>query len=246
MKTENLIVKYVFFLTLFVLLVLIILHWETYYSSRGNTLSTLKVEEYKKFLLKKYPNLPITSEISERMSIHDHLKEDDVVLEIGGNIGGVSSLIAIMLKNPRNLVVVDPLKANCHYLSKLGKSLNAEFNVFHGVVIGNEKNKLNCIGPDKVGSYVNCFPSNNPETINYRIKDLEHLFNINFSAIVIDCEGCYTSFFKDILDSSTIKKIFIEWDGAFIEKDILNSGFKHIGQYSHVELDKGVSVYEKI
>src|SRR5579871_5582123 len=49
-----------------------------------------------------------STEIPERLAAHKHIDKNDVILEIGGNIGGVSAVIADILKDGSNLVVLEP------------------------------------------------------------------------------------------------------------------------------------------
>ena len=59
-----------------------------------------------------YKDIPACNECGERLNILKHLQSSDVVLEIGGNIGSSSFVIADKILNPEsNLVVVEPSKS---------------------------------------------------------------------------------------------------------------------------------------
>jgi hypothetical protein len=165
------------------------------------------------------------------------------VLEIGANIGGVSTLIASMLTNSQNLVSIDPLLTNCNHLVTLGTSLGVPFNVFCGVVKGPVS--IQCEGKQVLSGYVECKPCDSPTTVNLTIKELQELYNIEFTAVIIDCEGCYKSIFPQIFELKAIKQIQIEWDGEFMEEDVLKEGFYLAETYYHQYLDKGVRVYKR-
>ena len=201
------------------------------------------LKSYVQLVKSKYPELPATGEVSERAAVLEHIRPHDVVLEIGANIGGVSSLLASVLESPRTLVSVDPLAANCQYLTELGKSIEKPFHVFHGVVKG--PIGIECLGENKVGAYCKCEPSDSPTTENLTILDIEDRYKLNFTALVIDCEGCYESLMPQILNVSSLKQIQIEWDGTFMEKDILNAGYSLIATYYHQYLKNGVRVYKR-
>ena len=59
-------------------------------------------------------------EAVERIVVLNHISPDDVVLEIGANIGGVSTLLASMLSDPKRLISVDPHQGNCTFLKNEG------------------------------------------------------------------------------------------------------------------------------
>jgi FkbM family methyltransferase len=202
----------------------------------------LQGQKYRELVFARYPNIPHSGEVAERMAVLNHINPSDKVLEIGANIGGVSTLIASMLNNPKHLVSVDPLQANCKFLTELGSNLQKNFNVFCGVVKGPKE--IECFGPNKVGSSVKCVPrSTSGVTENLSLKDIQTKYNIEFTAAVIDCEGCYEHIFPQLLTSTTIKQVQIEWDGKFMEKDLIMAGFTLKANYEHEYLEKGVSVY---
>jgi hypothetical protein len=201
------------------------------------------IKGYRDVVFSRFPLLPDSSESSERLAVLEHISPRDYVLEIGANIGGVSSLLINILENPSQLVSIEPLAANCEYLQELGRTTNKVFNVFHGVVKG--PYLINCSGPNVPGSYVNCSISEEPQTVNLTLTEIQSKYNIIFSAAVIDCEGCYASIMQQILNLESIKQIQIEWDGEFMEKDILNSGFSLIANYTHMFIQRGVSVYKR-
>jgi hypothetical protein len=194
------------------------------------------LDAYKHIVNTKYPNLPESDEVSERMAIMTHLPPGRV-LEIGGNVGGVSSLIHEM---GNELVVVEPSTYSCDHLRALGPRAH----VFEGVVRGEGDTLLQC-STEELGEYCVCEESEHPSTRNTTIADLEAKYG-QFTSIVIDCEGCYTSFFADILGSTSIKQVQIEWDGQFLEDALLRSGYVLSGVFEHVNIEQGVRVYDKV
>ena len=203
------------------------------------------IEGYKNIIRKRFPILPESLEAAERMAVMNHISSDDVVLEIGANIGGVSTLLATILSDPNHLVSVDPHKGNCKFLKQEGIRIGKPFNVFNGVVKG--PTLLSCTGSKQVGSYVKCTPCSNSscETENLSILQLEERYGLVFTAIIIDCEGCYESLMPQILGHRSIQQIQIEWDGPFMENDIIRAGYTHVDTYTHLNLYRGVRVYKK-
>lgn len=194
---------------------------------------------------KLFPNLPPSEELPERMAVLKHLNPQARVLEIGANKGGVSSLIASVLETSTNLVAVEPILSTCQGLEDLGKQMGKPFNVFCGVLRGKSSSFVECSG--QKDSYAKCIPSTElSKTENLTLDQLEIKYGLTFDTIVIDCEGCYSSFLQDILDRKSIQQIQIEWDGPFQEKQIIENGFKLIAKYNHHILPMGVRVYERI
>ena len=196
-----------------------------------------------------FSHLPNTSEVPERLAVYDHLDKKDVVLEIGGNIGGVSAVIATLLENPKNLVVIEPSKSAVEELIKLKTFIKKDFNIFNGILtIKNQR--INCSQPNK-GGYSECKPVSNSETLtilNKTFYEIQAMYNLIFDTLVIDCEGCYESIFKDSIESgwlNQICKIIIEWDGEYMEKLLLDNGFKLIDYKEHSVIANGVKTYVK-
>lgn len=186
-----------------------------------------------------FSQLPKTEEIAERLSIYNRLTKNDVVLEFGGNIGGVSSLIATII-NPKNLVVIEP---NEQAVKKL-KHLNLSINIFEGVIYDG-KNKINCYPGNNF--YSNCkIDTNITDTVNKTFEELEQIYDLKFNTLVIDCEGCYEYLFKYLVDKNlliNIDKIFIEWDGEFLESFLEDNNFVLVDYIPHILLPNGVRTY---
>jgi len=204
------------------------------------------MEIIKKIHSNLFHNFQSSSEISERIGIVNNLNSDDIVLEIGGNKGGVSEVIASVLKNPLNLVVVEPNKKSCQYLDRLMVKKKKKINIFNGVVCDGVQ-KLECSQPESIDGYCDCKMVKHPDsTDNKTILEIEKIFNLKFNVLVIDCEGCYENIFKylrkhDLLKN--IQKIFIEWDGKFKECFLEKNGFILIDYIKHSSLKKGVRTY---
>ena len=69
------------------------------------------------------------------MNAYNNIIETDIVLEIGGNIGSTSLIIADKLSNSKNLVVIEPSKKATKQLRKNKKQHNHNFNIFEGCSI---------------------------------------------------------------------------------------------------------------
>lgn len=189
-----------------------------------------------------FRNLDDSEEIPERISAYYYIEPNDVVLELGGNVGGVSQVIASKLKNPSNLVVIEPGYKEVRKLKELAGYYG--FNIYNGPIVSTGVNVL--CKYENANSYINCKKVHFPVKNNITFSRLQKLFGLRFNVLVIDCEGCYEDILEEGLNTDLfdgIEKILIEWDGTFMEKQILDAGFVLVDILPHKGLEKGVRVY---
>lgn len=140
-----------------------------------------------------------------------HIEPDAKVLEIGGNIGRNSLIIASLLNNQENLVV---LETNKTFFEQLEFNRQINKYSFNTENAGLSNHKLiqrgwNTFTIDKNDPTPDGFVEVN--TISY--KDLINKYKIKFDTLVLDCEGAFYYIVKDmpeILDN--IKLVIIEND----------------------------------
>ena len=180
------------------------------------------------------------------------LRHDDCVLEVGGGIGMVSTMVQQILvgASKANHVVVEAQKQLCTIIHQNRLLHHSQFTAHHGALskaaiyscaetlLNGEKSKngrewmFNAIshvaGEDKVK-----IPSLTP-------ADLRKSVNTNFTALVVDCEGAFPGIVRDfpqILHG--IRVIYVEQDGDKVEfdaleKKILKEGLvKVLSAYKH-------------
>jgi FkbM family methyltransferase len=173
-----------------------------------------------------------TLEVQEQNDARRYIKPNDIVLELGGRYGTVSTIINNILSNKKNHVVVEPDKTVLNALKKNREINNCEYYIFDGI-ISNKKNKI--ITSNGYGTYVSDasdVSDNNFEVLSY--KELCDKYNIKFNTIVADCEGCLLDVLESIGDDiKYIDKILYENDERNPEsykkiKKILNKHFKPI------------------
>lgn len=165
-------------------------------------------------------------EFPEQYMTCKYLTGDEKVLEIGGNIGRNSMVISKILKDDRNLVVLETCD---EYLVKLYHNRNMNglnFNV-EPSAISNVKlaQKMHVTKPMEVLEdgwfFVN--------TIKY--EDLLKKYNLQFDTLVLDCEGAIYYILQEtpqILNGIT--KIIIENDYyTFSHMDVVNKIFMDHG-----------------
>ena len=166
-----------------------------------------------------------------------HILPNDKVLELGGNYGRVSCILASILNEPLNLVVIEPSKESFNKLKK-----NKDFNSL-GFYIENSAISINKMYQQGWDTFSEKFYNKltNKQKQNYyeintiTIDEIKKKYNLNFNTLVIDCEGSFYNIlleFPDILDN--IYKIIIENDfkekftKIFVDKFFKNNNFKLI------------------
>lgn len=144
-----------------------------------------------------------------------YIDKNDIILELGGNIGRVSILLSILINNENNLVVLESNEQHYNEFLENYNMNNCKFNVL---------NRALSIQP----LYQYGWQSFTLEEYNNIIEEQRHLikqiktitykeilskYNLTFNTLVIDCEGAFYNIIKEepnILN--TINKIIIEND----------------------------------
>ena len=154
-----------------------------------------------------------SDEYIEQQLCLEYIHKDDVVLEIGGNIGRVSLIISSIIDSS-NLVVVESDPDTCKYLRENRNNNNLQFIVVGGAI--SNVNLYQC------GWNVYTLEEiNNSDTFKKLVKQIPTIkydymrkkINKSFNTLVIDCEGAFYTILKEnksILDG--VEKIIIEND----------------------------------
>jgi len=150
----------------------------------------------KNFIYYDENNKKIDHFVHERTEQDDALEfiePDDIVLELGGRYGTVSSTVAYKQNNSGNLVVVEPdstilpalknnrkiNKSNYIILDKYISNNNKQF-IFDGYASRLDDGEENNSG------------NNSPEKITY--SEFKKQYPFNFNVLIGDCEGCLCDF----------------------------------------------------
>ena len=154
-----------------------------------------------------------------------YINKNDIVLEIGGNMGRNAIIISSILEYQNNLVTMEP---NNNFYIKLLENRdfnNKNFNVensalsliplyFHGSLT---------VYKDKIQE---TYPLSKNHIINNNLKScniidfltLEKKYNLSFNVLVIDCEGAFYFILKNMpYILNKIRLIIIENDFENIE-----------------------------
>lgn len=180
------------------------------------------------YLKIKYGNF--SEELPEQLMSIKYLNGDDKVLEIGGNIGRNSLVIAYILKtknNDNNLVVLesdtDTVKLLCE---------NRDINGFKFHIEGSalSKRKLIQKGWNTVTSEVLLDGYKNVNIIS--VDALKKKYNIEFNTLVLDCEGAFYYILMDMPEIlNGINLIIMENDydnldnKKYVDKILTNNNF---------------------
>ena len=167
------------------------------------------------------------------------MEENDIVLELGGNIGRVSLILASIVNN-KNLIEIESDHENCVKLKENKELNNFKFRIVNGAI---SNTPLYQLGWDTYTKYeieeklsesiFNKDHIKNIKKINtFSYKEFINFTKLSFNTLVIDCEGSFYKILKEnenILDN--IEKIIIENDyksaehKKYVNKLLIEKGF---------------------
>ena len=183
----------------------------------------------------------LTEEINEQLMAAEYLKGNENVLEIGGNIGRNSCVIAYILnrKNNSNLVV---LESNPEYIPQLEH--NKKINKLNFHIEGSALSKRKLIqlkdGWDTVVTDKEEVPEGYISVNTITWDQLNRKYPFKFDTLVLDCEGAFYYILLDmpeILDN--VNLILKENDYYNLEHhEYVNSTLKQKG-FKVVNTQKG-------
>ena len=147
-------------------------------------------------------------EFPEQLMAVSFIKPDDVVLEIGGNIGRNSVVIANLLNDSSNLVV---LESDANISNQLEENKIVNNLSFHIESSALSKRKLIQKGWDTIPSD-KVLPGYKEVSI-ISFDEIEKKFSKKFDTLVADCEGALFYIFQDFPEMLTsINTIIMEND----------------------------------
>ena len=154
----------------------------------------------------------IDQEVPEQFMSVMFIKPDDVVLEIGGNVGRNSCVIASLLNDSKNQVTVESCTEHAQRLAENRDNNGLHFNIENSAIsstkmyqIRDNTRQLCDIHPNDLHHWTEV------KTITF--PQLKEKYNLNFNTIVADCEGALYFILRDypgILNG--IDKVIIEND----------------------------------
>ena len=181
---------------------------------------------------KTVPN--VAWEFEDQALIFDHVKHDDRVLMLGGNIGGACVALSRVVANDKHIACVEPNRAMIPTL-RLNRALtNSSFRIVDRILSRNPApvfmKTCNGVGvgtcsmssSDSSLSYLHkamytlgLASGTNVKTMDLRALEREMFRTQNFTFAAIDCEGCACGFAKEYPDFfAQLRGIILEVDGT--------------------------------
>jgi len=166
----------------------------------------LRLEKIHQMLEFKHGSL--SDEYPEQLLAIKYLKSDAKVLEIGGNIGRNSCVIASILDNDKDLVVLEPSRLFSSLLIDNRNINNFKFHVERSALSNVsliQKNWTTIPSEEILPGYTKV------DTITF--PELESKYQITFDTLICDCEGAlYYILLNDPNILTNIKMIILEND----------------------------------
>lgn len=156
-----------------------------------------------------------------------YIKPNNIVLELGGNIGRNSCIIASILNDSNSLLVIESDPENAIKLKENRDLNNLNFNIVDAAISKTELLQKDWITKSKDLISINDLPLWKPiKTISW--LEIQTKYNVIFDTLVADCEGALYYILKEepnFLDN--FKTIIIENDFTDIEhKKFVDEEFK--------------------
>lgn len=174
---------------------------------------TIRLNEYHKKILISYGDL--YEENVEQNLCMKYISPDDVILEIGGNIGRVSCLLSTIIRNDNNLLVLECDNLSYQKLLENKIQNNLHFNIENKALSNIDLYQIgwNTYTADEIKNFHNETLSKLKKVETITLEQIHKKYNMNFNTLVIDCEGAFyyiIQSFPHILNNIT--KIIIEND----------------------------------
>ncbi len=171
-----------------------------------------------------------SEEYPEQLMVVNFLSPDSVVLELGGNIGRNSLVIATILSDDKNLVVLETDPVSCQMLTDNRDGNDLKFHIENSAL---SERKLIQRGWDTIPSDDLRDGYNFVNTITY--DKLKEKYALDFNTLVVDCEGALYYILQDNVSIlNNIKMIIMENDynvlshKQTIDQTLIEHGFKII------------------
>jgi FkbM family methyltransferase len=196
--------------------------------------SHIEIPEFKLLDVNNKEVSNMSREKKEQQYLKSILDQDDIVLQLGGNIG-TSCILVDKLTNGKN-VCVEPNKKLISTLEKNKKKNNSRFDIIFGTISKKTQKLVTTENDDNLANYVVDENSNlkGENVNNYDFHELNKKYK--FNVLFADCEGCITSFLKDYPESlKYFKKIVFEIDYIFYVD--YKPVFQTLAEYGFVYID---------
>lgn len=152
--------------------------------------------------------LNLDREEAEQAYLWAHMKANDAVLSIGGNVGTTCIFVDKLASDPSRSVCVEPNSVTQKQLEQNKKHFDSKFEIL-GAILSRPA------GPDIgfVDNGIMAHVAALGETPEFMVKQVDRDLS-GFNVLVIDCEGCFCNFvkeFPEVLENARV--IINEYDG---------------------------------
>ena len=126
-------------------------------------------------------------EADEQRLAHQYIKNHHIVLELGARYGTVSHIINNNIGIKTNQVSVEPDSRVWSALEKNKELYNSKYHILKGFISNKNLNLTN----EELGYGTTSIESNVINSIapSYTLDFIQNYYNLNFNALVADCEG---------------------------------------------------------
>lgn len=164
-------------------------------------------------------------EVVEHEFVYKYVRSSDVVLELGARYGTTTCAIACTLKNSGKVVAVEPDRGVWEYLRENVKSHSCASTVFFGAVsdvplaVLNQGYGTRTLKPLNATKEVITAASS-----HMMLHQLHKVMDMQFTVLLIDCEGCITHLLPDNLQRLAhllrrVRVILLEGDMSTLAPD---------------------------
>lgn len=157
-------------------------------------------------------------ETEEQIYLSKYLDKDDVVLQLGANVGTSCILVDKIVNKKNEQIAVEPNKDIIDILLYNKQKTQSQFQIIDAVITDKDNMYLDKTNSDDIGFYTTDKLTDH-KVKNYKLSSLNK-FNVLFA----DCEGCLQTFFEEYNEYilKEVNKIIYEKD----KPDICN--YKYI------------------
>ena len=210
---------------------------KNWYREYSNSYKDIKdrLGEYHKRVCFSFGSLE--DEYVEQYLAMKYISSNDIILEIGGNIGRVSCLLATILEDDNNLLVLESDNSSYKNLLQNKNQNNLQFNIENKALSDTDLFQAGwkTYNKDEITKLDKEIYSQLKKVECIELDEIYKKYNLKFNTLVIDCEGAFYYIIKSfpgILDN--INKIIIEndyptWEmKEYVENIFLKNNFKTV------------------
>jgi hypothetical protein len=158
--------------------------------------------------------LSVFNELPEQIALYKYLRPDDVVLQLGGNIGTSCILVDKLVRNKEQQMCVEPNSNIIPMLQYNKSNTNSRFKIIPSIITNSSaKKSLYVNGKYDIGAMV--VDNDAFENVPITKVPLDKLPFSCYNVLFADCEGCLCPFLSEYPDMlSKLRLVIFERDQA--------------------------------